>query len=77
MFPGAVGATVADPETGSLPVNEPPVLLEADALQEVALVEVQVNSTARPKLMVAACVGAVNDTVGMAGGGAGGAEGAL
>jgi hypothetical protein len=77
MFPGAVGATVADPETGSLPVNEPPVLLEADALQEVALVEVQVNSTERPKLMVAACVGAVNDTVGMAGGGAGGAEGAL
>lgn len=77
MFPGAVGATVADPETGSLPVNEPPVLLEADAVQEVALVVAQVNWTARPKLMVVAWVGAVNDTVGMAGSGAGGAEGAL
>jgi hypothetical protein len=71
-LPGAVGATVTEPETGSLPVNEPPVLLEADAVQEVALVEVQVSLTARPKLKVVPAPGAVNDTVGMAGGDGGG-----
>lgn len=69
MLPGAVGATVTEPEAGSLPVNVPPVLLEVDAVQEVALVEVQVSLTARPKLTVVDWPGAVNATVGMAAGG--------
>ena len=71
-LPGAVGATVAEPVRGSLPENEPPVLVEVDALQEVALVEVHVSFTVRPKFKVVDWVGAVNDTVGMAGGGGGG-----
>jgi hypothetical protein len=68
-LPGAVGATVAEPVRGSLPENIPPVLLEVDALQELAFVEVHVSFTARPKLRVVDGAGAVNDTVGMAGGG--------
>lgn len=76
-LPGAVGATVAEPVTGSLPESGPPVLVEVDALQEVAFVEVHVSFTARPKLSVVDWAGAVNETVGMAGGGGGGMYGAL
>ena len=60
---------VAEPETGSLPENEPPVVLEVDAVQEVALVVDHVSVTERPKLIDVACAGAVKDTVGIAGGG--------
>jgi hypothetical protein len=60
---------VAEPEVETLPVNVPPRLVEADAVHEVALVEVQVRFTVRPKLMVVACVGAVKETVGIGGGG--------
>lgn len=76
-LPGPVGATVAEPEAGSDPENEPPVLLEVDALQDVALVEVHVSFTARPNLIVVDGDGAVNATVGMAGVGGGGMYGAL
>jgi hypothetical protein len=68
---------VAEPETGSLPENEPPVVLEVDAVQEVAFVAVHVSFTARPKLRVVDWVGVVNETVGMAGGDGGGMYGAL
>lgn len=67
---------MTEPDTGSLPVNEPALLPEFDAVQDVALAEVQVNWIARPKLMVAGCAGAVNDTLGVAGGGGGGMAGA-
>ena len=60
---------MAEPEVETLPVNAPPIVVEADAVHEVALVELQVRFTARPKLMVVPCVGAVNDTVGIGVGG--------
>jgi hypothetical protein len=39
--------------------------LDDDAVQEVALLDVQVSCTPWPKLMVDACAGAVIVTVGM------------
>jgi hypothetical protein len=69
----AVGTTVTELlVVGCVPVNVPPVVLDIDAVHEVALVDDHASVTARPKLIDVACAGAVNDTVGMAGGGDGG-----
>jgi hypothetical protein len=70
----AVGTTVTVLLVDCVPVNVPPMVLEVDAVQEVALVDDHVSVTSRPKLIVdVPCVGAVNVTVGMAaGGGVGG-----
>jgi hypothetical protein len=47
-----------------LPLNAPPIPLEADAEQEVALLVVHASFTACPKWIVAACAGELNITVG-------------
>jgi hypothetical protein len=52
-----------------VPVNVPPVVLDVVAVQDVALVDVQVSCTDRPKATLVACAGDVNATVGMGGGG--------
>jgi len=44
--PVPTGATVTDPLTGSLPLNAPPMSLEDDAEQELALLDVQARPTA-------------------------------
>jgi len=41
------------------------MVLEVEAVQEVALVEVQVSWTAWPKLIIVACDGELNITVGI------------
>ena len=69
-LPVAVGTTVTELLlVGCVPVNVPPVVLDAEPVQEVALVDDQASATPRPKLIDVACAGEVNDTVGMAGGG--------
>jgi hypothetical protein len=45
------------------------MVLDVDAVQEVALVDDHWSFTPRPRLIDVACAGAVNDTVGAAGGG--------
>jgi hypothetical protein len=60
-----VGTTVTVPLVACVPVNEPPIVLDVVAVQEVALVEVQVSCNPGPKSTLAACAGAVNITVGM------------
>ena len=64
-MPVAVGATVAVPLAGCVPVNAPPMVLDVVAVHVVALVDVHASCTGRPKLTVVACAGEVNDTVGM------------
>jgi hypothetical protein len=48
------------------------MVLDVEAVQEVALVDDHVSVTPRPKLIEVACAGVENETVGMAGGGGGG-----
>ena len=48
-----------------MPVNAPPMVLDVDAVQEVALVDVHANCTAPPKLTLVALAGEVNVTVGI------------
>jgi hypothetical protein len=62
--PVPTGATVADPLGDWLPLNAPPISLEADAEQEVALLDVHASITACPKRIVEACAGELNMTVG-------------
>ena len=68
-MPLPVGTTVTLSLVAWVTVNEPPMVLEVDAVHEVALVEDHWSFTPLPKLIDVACEGAVNDTVGMAGGG--------
>jgi hypothetical protein len=75
--PAAVGATVAVPLAGCVPVNAPPIVLDVVAVQVVALVDVHASCTVRPKLTVVACAGEVNVTVGMGVGVGAGIIGAL
>jgi hypothetical protein len=63
--PVAVGAVVTVPLAGSLPVKEPPVMLDMLAVQEVAYVELQASFTPCPRLTLAAWAGEVNITVGI------------
>jgi hypothetical protein len=66
----AVGTTVTELLlVGCVPVNVPPLVLDVDPVQEVALVDDHARATPRPKLIDVAGVGELNDTVGMAGGG--------
>jgi hypothetical protein len=44
---------------------KPPTVLDVLAAQDEAFVDVHASFTAWPKLMVVACMGAVNATVGM------------
>jgi hypothetical protein len=67
--PVAVGATVAEPLADCVLVNVPPMVLDVDAVQEVALVDVHANCTAPPKLILVALAGDVNVTVGIGVGG--------
>jgi hypothetical protein len=53
------------------------MVLEVDAVQEVAFVDDHVSVIPRPKLIEVACEGVENETVGIAGGGGGGLIGAL
>ena len=62
-MPVFVGATVAVPLAGCVPVNAPPIVLDVVAVQLVALVDVHASCTVRPKVTVVACAGAVNVTV--------------
>ena len=63
-LPVPIGVTTTDPLVGSFPLKVPPIVLDALAEQEVVLAEVQASLITWPKLMLAACVGAVNITVG-------------
>jgi hypothetical protein len=49
-----VGATVAVPLAGCVPVNAPPLVFDVVAVQLVALVDVQASCRVRPKLTVVA-----------------------
>ena len=64
--PLPVGATVAFPLVAGLVGKALPIMLDAVAEQEVALVDVHASCTACPRLMVEALIGAVNITVGIA-----------
>ncbi|HEX5460367.1 MAG TPA: hypothetical protein VFX20_10380 [Steroidobacteraceae bacterium] len=48
-MPVPAGATVIDPLVGWLPLNAPPMSLEADAEQDVASLDVQASFTACPR----------------------------
>jgi hypothetical protein len=63
-LPVAVGTTVPCPFTDCAPENVPPDMLEALAVQDVALFDDQASCTAWPRLTLIARAGVVNDTVG-------------
>jgi hypothetical protein len=63
-LPVPVGATVTVPLADCVPLKALPITFEAVAEQEVALADVQASCTPWPKLMLDACLGDVNVTVG-------------
>jgi hypothetical protein len=73
-LPVPIGATLIVPAAGCVAVKVPPMLLEELRVQELALLEVHVNVTACPRLIVVGPAGAEKLT---AGGGAGGGGGGI